>query len=105
MFTPKFFTSVLTAIATVPLALSASLFAPEAKANQNFDFCTTRSGIQMCANYGSYYDEVVIAAGNEYEAFQVRCTASRNIFRSRGHLSEYQAQKFVDGYCEGRRGY
>ncbi len=105
MFAPNFITRVATTIATVPFALSTSLFAPEAKAAQHFDYCTTFNGIEMCANYGSSYDQVVIAAGGEYEAFEVRCTATRNIFRSRGHLTQYQAEQFVDGYCEGRRGY
>ena len=105
MFAPNFITRVATTIATVPFAVSMGLFAPEAKATQHFDYCTTFKGIEMCANYGSYQDEVVIAAGGEYEVFRIRCTNTHNIYESNGHLTKAQANEFVDGYCEGRRGY
>ena len=105
MFHQTFISRVVTAIATVPFALSVGLSAPEAKANHHFDYCTTINGVDMCANAGDYYDEVVLAKGNEFEVLQIRCTASRNIFQSRGHLTQLQAEQFVDGYCQGRRGY
>ncbi len=105
MFAPNFITRVATTLATVPLALSTSLFAPEAKATQHFDYCNTYNGIEMCANYGAYQDYVVIAKGGEYEVFKIRCTNTHDIYESNGHLTKAQASEFVEGYCQGRRGY
>ena len=93
-----------TLLAALPLALSASLIATDAKA-RHFDHCTTHNGIQMCTNLGYNYDEVAIAAGNQYEILKVRCTSTSNIFRSYGDLTQAQAQTFVDIYCQTRRGY
>jgi hypothetical protein len=85
---------------------ATSLVAPAAvEAAHHFDYCTTFKGIEMCANYGSYQDQVVIAKGGEYEVFKIRCTDTHDIYESNGHLTKAQASEFVEGYCNGRRGY
>lgn len=94
-----------TLVVTSALAL-ASVFGTVTSAQAaHWDNCLSVDGGTLCANYGTYSDYVVVNTDSVRETFRsVRCTATHNSYKSYGSLTKAQADEFVDGYCDGRRG-
>ena len=101
MFAPNFITRVATTLATVPLALSTSFFAPEAKAAE----CVYGANYQLCFEHVASMGNITrwnVQLNNNHitENMTVDCDGkSMDRWSSRGGASEAEANYIATSFC------
>ena len=69
---------------------------------QSAQYCDSGAGWSACAVAGVSYDTVTFTTNGLTEDFKIRCEAKGWAYESVGHLTEAEANEFVEGYCKGR---
>ena len=65
--------------------------------------CNVYEGHQMCATLGYGVDHITVEGPQYRESGTVKCVNYESIdWTSTGNMSQYEAEEFYDGYCEGR---